>query len=371
MHHDNSLPENPNLQIDYSTRELRKIYLAGGCFWGSQAYLARVPGVAATSVGYANGRTIRPSYQDVCYNNTGHAETVEVTYDPAVVHLEDLLAQYFQIIDPTMLNRQGNDRGTQYRTGIYYTDPADLPVIENLIREEQEKYKLPIVTEVRPLERYDPAEDYHQDYLEKNPGGYCHVGFSTLPKGPVILPTIDPVRFQQQAAEPQVQSARSRDQKPVIDPSRFPRPETAVLRKNLTPLQYAVACENATEHPFTGAYWREERTGLYVDVATGEPLFSSKDKFDSGCGWPSFARPIEPAVVRENRDKSHGMERVEVRSRSGDIHLGHVFTDGPASRGGLRYCINSAAVRFIPLADLEREGYGDWVDYFRKPAETD
>ncbi len=345
----NQLPDNPNRQIDYSARELHKIYLAGGCFWGTEAYLARVPGVAATTVGYANGRTIRPSYQEVCYNNTGHAETVEVSYDPTRLSLYDLLNQFFQIIDPTMLNRQGADKGKQYRTGIYYTNDADLPVIEGVIREQQKHYKLPIVTEVLPLVRYDLAEDYHQNYLEKNPGGYCHVSFKTLPVIPVkpMMPMVSIM--------------------PVIDQARFPRPELSDLKKRLTPLQYAVACESATEHPFSGAYWREERTGLYVDVVTGEPLFSSKDKFDAGCGWPSFTRPIDPSVVRELRDKSHGMERVEIRSRAGDAHLGHVFTDGPASRGGLRYCINSASLRFIPLADLEREGYGDWIGYFNGP----
>jgi peptide methionine sulfoxide reductase msrA/msrB len=233
------LPENPNLQVDYSARALHKIYLAGGCFWGTQAYLDRVPGVAATSVGYANGRTIKPSYQNVCTNNTGYAETVEVSYDPAVLSLQDLLKQFSQIIDPTMLNRQGNDKGTQYRSGIYYTDTQDVPVIEAVLREEQLRYKLPIVTEVKPLERYDQAEDYHQAYLEKNPGGYCHVSFKTLPKGPIHLPSvnapvIDPSRFT-----------------PIIDPSRFPRPEAAKLKKKLSPLQFAVACESATEHPFS------------------------------------------------------------------------------------------------------------------------
>ena len=338
-----TLPDNPNRFIDFRSSNLKKIYLAGGCFWGTQAYLARVPGVAATSVGYANGRTIKPTYQDVCYNNTGHAETVEVSYDPARLSLEDLLRQFFLIIDPTMLNRQGPDKGTQYRSGIFYIDAADLPVIEAIVQEEQKKYRLPVVTEVLPLVRYDLAEDYHQDYLEKNPGGYCHVSFKTLP-----TTTAKPLQ-------------------PVIDPARFPSPDPAELKKKLTPLEYAVAIERGTEHPFSGAYWREERTGLYVDIVTGEPLFSSRDKYDAGCGWPSFTRPIDPAVVRELRDRSHGMDRVEIRSRAGDTHLGHVFTDGPASRGGLRYCINSASLRFIPLADLAREGYGEWIDYLSRP----
>lgn len=359
MRHE-TLPANPNLNLDYSGLPLSVIHLAGGCFWGAEAYLARVPGVARTSVGYANGRTERPTYEEVCWANTGHAETVEVWYDPARLPLQDLLAQFFLIIDPTLMNRQGNDKGTQYRSGIYYSDPADRPVIEAVVAREQNKYRLPIVTEVLPLQRYDRAEDYHQNYLEKNPQGYCHVSFQTLPAAPPV----------QKQAEPGSGTVGPGSLLPQIDAARFMRLDDQVLKKQLSRLQYAVALENATEHPFSGAYWREERTGLYVDVVTGEPLFSSKDKFDAGCGWPSFTQPVDPAVVLEKRDSSHGMERIEVRSRAGDIHLGHVFTDGPKRRGGLRYCINSASLRFIPVADLEKEGYGDWIPYFNTEAQA-
>lgn len=353
MRHE-TLPPNPNVKIDYNQADLHRIYLAGGCFWGTEAYLQRLPGVAATSVGYANGRTENPSYQDVCYNNTGHAETVEVQFDPGKIDLATVLEYFFKIIDPTLVNQQGNDRGTQYRTGIYYVDPADLTVIEAVVAQKQLAYKLPIVTEIRPLEQYFLAEDYHQDYLEKNPGGYCHVSFATLPGDTV--PILAVPAQSGGVAHPGVV--------PIIDPSRYIRPEEAALKKILSPLSYAVVRENATEHPFSGAYWREERTGLYVDVATGEPLFSSRDKFDAGCGWPSFTKPVDRQVIVEKRDRSHGMDRVEARSRAGDSHLGHVFTDGPASKGGLRYCINSASLRFIPLAELEKEGYGEWLAYF-------
>jgi peptide methionine sulfoxide reductase msrA/msrB len=337
MNSKTTLPANPNLRLDYDRSQLRDIWLAGGCFWGVQAYMARVPGVAETSVGYANGRTEHPTYAEVC-NNSGHAETVHVRFDPARIDLAGLLRQFFQIIDPTSRNRQGNDWGVQYRSGVYYLDPADLPIIRAVIAEIGRRYDRPIATEVEPLSRYDLAESEHQNYLEKNPNGYCHVRFDTLPA------LDEPANGQPEQDKPYV------------------KPSDEVLRKILAPGQYQVTQKNMTERPFTGAYWDLDEPGLYVDVVTGEPLFSSADKFDSSCGWPSFYRPLDPDVLLERRDDSHGMARTEVRSQSGDSHLGHVFADGPVSQGGLRYCINSAALRFIPLQDLEKEGYGAYID---------
>lgn len=341
MLNNNGLPDNPNLEIDYSKSELNEIWLAGGCFWGVEAYMARVPGVAATTVGYANGNTENPTYEDVCYRDTGHAETVHVKYDPARITLEELLDQFFLIIDPTSLNRQGNDNGSQYRTGIYYSNPEDRPIIEKAIAREQEKYTSPIVTEVEKLEQYFLAEEYHQKYLEKNPGGYCHVSFDTLPE-----PGDDDLIF--------------------VDPNLYQRPADDELVKILTSEQYFITQEKGTERPFTGIYDDHEEEGIYVDVVTGEPLFSSLDKYDAGCGWPSFTRPISEAVIEENEDLSHGMSRVEVRSRVGDSHLGHVFTDGPVEEGGLRYCINSAALRFVPVSSMEEEGYGYLLPLFSR-----
>lgn len=333
------LPPNPNLRIDYTQAVLRDIWLAGGCFWGTEAYLARIPGVADATVGYANGRTDNPTYEQVCCGDTGHAETVHVRYDPARLRLDDLLDAYFSIIDPTVLNRQGNDRGTQYRTGIYYGDEADLPAIRAAVARAESAAGKPVVTEVVPLRRYDLAEDYHQDYLEKNPGGYCHVSFDTLP---------------QYEEKPAPQTA-------------WTRPDEAALRAMLTDEQYRVTQNGDTERPFSGVYEDFDEPGLYVDVVTGEPLFLSRDKYDAGCGWPSFTRPVDPDAVSEWRDTSHGMERVEVRSAIGDSHLGHVFTDGPVAEGGLRYCINSAALRFVPLPEMEAQGYGAFVRFVESP----
>ena len=311
---------------------MAEIYLAGGCFWGMQKYLSSVRGVTETEAGYANGPDVRPTYEQVC-RNSGHAETVRVKYDPQKVSLAFLLRLYFDAIDPTSVNRQGGDSGIQYRTGIYYTDEKDLPVIRAEIDCLRKTLTKPVAVEVLPLGNFYPAEEYHQDYLDKNPGGYCHIGPEKMKRAA-------------EAAE---------------TPGRFSKPDQKALKEKLTPIQYEVTQNAATEPPFQNEYWETARPGIYVDVTTGEPLFTSKDKFDSGCGWPSFSRPLSQELVTERQDRSHEMIRTEVRSRTGNAHLGHVFPDGPMERGGLRYCINSAALRFVPNEEMEREGYGDWL----------
>ena len=302
----------------------KTIYLAGGCFWGTEHFFSLVPGVIDTEVGYANSNVPNPSYREVCTGNTGAAETVKVVYDPDSVTLPFLLDLYYKTIDPTSVNRQGNDRGTQYRTGIYYTDSAELPVIERSLEKLQKEYSRPLAIEVGPLRNFYPAEDYHQDYLDVNPGGYCH---------------INPALF--------------REARTAKDPD--------ALVNRLTPLQYEVTQRNATERPYLNEYYDEFRPGIYVDIVTGEPLFLSTDKFESGCGWPAFSRPISDELIKELRDTTHGMVRTEVRSAHGDSHLGHVFNDGPRESGGLRYCINSASLRFVPLAEMEAQGYGNLI----------
>ncbi|NCC77630.1 MAG: peptide-methionine (R)-S-oxide reductase, partial [Clostridia bacterium] len=253
---------------------------------------------------------------------------------PKRIRLEDLLRAFFKIIDPLSVNQQGNDRGTQYRTGIYYLDTVDLPAIETVVAEIETQYGAKLATEVLPVDNYYPAEDYHQDYLEKNPDGYCHVDFSNLEQLTTDV---------------------------TVDPKLYQKPDDATLRATLSEEQYAVTQKNDTERAFTNDYWNLFKPGLYIDIVTGEPLFSSRDKFESGCGWSSFTQPIVPEVIIYHEDKSFGMVRTEVRSRVGDSHLGHVFDDGPVDRGGLRYCINGAALRFIPLEDMEQQGYGAFV----------
>lgn len=324
-------PDNPNKNLEFETENLKDIWFAGGCFWGVEAYMERVYGVYDVTSGYANGNTEDPTYQEVLYQNTGHAEAVHVQYDPERIDLESLVSQFFIIIDPTLLNQQGNDKGTQYRTGVYYGDEAERAVIEGVVAAEAERYDKPIVTEVEPLEHYYLAEEYHQDYLEKNPDGYCHIEFDSLEDQEIPA---------------------------LIDPADYPKPSDEELKATLTEAQYNVTQKDDTETAYSNEYWDNYEPGLYVDVATGEPLFSSADKYDSKCGWPSFTKPIEPEVVTEHVDTSFNMKRTEVRSRAGDSHLGHVFNDGPKDEGGLRYCINSASILFIPAADMESEGYG-------------
>ncbi|MDO4270992.1 MAG: peptide-methionine (R)-S-oxide reductase MsrB [Eubacteriales bacterium] len=324
-----------------NTENLHTIYLAGGCFWGMEAYMKELPGVYDTEVGYANGNTENPTYEDVCFKNTGHAETVKVVYDTARISTEQLLEGFFAVVDPTSVNQQGNDRGSQYRSGIYYEDEGDKDISEKAAAMQQPKYDAPVVTEVLPLNNFYPAEEYHQDYLDKNPGGYCHIDLSAADA------------FVKEQGLDKINGLSA-----LIPAENYPAPGDAELKERLTDIQYKVTRQGETERPYTNEYAALFDKGIYVDVVTGEPLFSSQDKFESGCGWPSFSKPILPEVVNEKTDTSFNMLRTEVRSRVGDAHLGHVFDDGPEEQGGLRYCINSASLRFIPYDQLEAEGYG-------------
>lgn len=304
-----------------------KIYLAGGCFWGLEAYIHAIPGVEETRVGYANGKTDEPTYRQVCTGQTGFAETVEVSYDPAVISLDNLLFLFFEAIDPTTLNRQGADIGTQYRSGVFYGDEAERAVAEAVLEEVRPRYTGRVVTEVLPLRNFFLAEDDHQSYLDKNPGGYCHIPRTTIAEVATKARLIKQIR-------------------------------------SLTPVQYNVTQHEGTERPFRNDYDHEFSRGIYVDVVSGVPLFVSSEKYDSGCGWPAFTRPISRDLIETRADHRLGRERVEVRAVESASHLGHVFTDGPADKGGLRYCINSAALRFVPYEKLVEQGYGDCLPLF-------
>lgn len=301
------------------------IYLAGGCFWGVEGYFKKLPGVYETEVGYANGKTDDTSYENVA--STDHAETVKVCYDKSIISLEEILLHYFRIIDPLSVNRQGNDIGRQYRTGVYYTDDSDSKIIDKIFHYEED-LQGPIAVEKSTLKNFIKAEDYHQDYLDKNPGGYCHIDISL-------------------------------SSKPLFN-EEYPLPSEDKLREILDRTSYNVMRKATTEAPGTSPLNNEFRPGIYVDKITGEPLFCSTDKFDAGCGWPSFSKPITTDKLTEHIDTSHMMVRTEVVSKNSNSHLGHVFDDGPIDKGGLRYCINGAALRFIPFEKMDEEGYGDY-----------
>lgn len=309
-----------------------KIWFGGGCFWGVQEYFSRLPGVLKTVSGYANSRVANPDYKQVCSGDTGAVEAVEIVYDPEKIELSYLVDCLFAIINPFSLNRQGNDIGTQYRTGVYYGNVSEKEQLEKIFSQLQGMTGKFLAVELAPLKNFYPAEDFHQDYLKKNPGGYCHINLDRIPM---------PAK--------------------KVETSKWVKPPESELQAILTPMQYAVTQKSATEPPFTGEHWNRHEDGLYVDVVTGEPLFLSTDKFDSGTGWASFTRPVNRGHVAGFFDDSHGMKRVEVRSVGGDSHLGHIFPDGPT---GLRYCINDAALRFIPKKDLAKEGYGEFLESF-------
>jgi peptide methionine sulfoxide reductase msrA/msrB len=325
------------------------IYLAGGCFWGIEKYLSRLPGVLATEAGYANapgaGAGEAPdgaTYEAVCAGS-GHVEAVKLTYDPAVAPLRFYLERLFAVIDPVSVNRQGGDVGVQYRTGVYWVDPADQTAILLELATLQRRYREPIAVESGPLCGFTPAEPRHQAYLDHHPDGYCHISPAAMAAAAAARPP---------ARSGTVADAAPREMGSAADPARLAA---------LTPVQRAVTQEGATEPPFTGEYEQVFEPGIYVDVTSGQPLFASSAKYEAGCGWPAFARPISAASLRELEDRSYGRARTEIRSAGSGAHLGHVFADGPAELGGLRYCVNSAALEFVPLADMAARGYAAYL----------
>lgn len=308
---------------------------AGGCFWCMVQPFEERPGIISVVSGYTGGHTDNPTYEEVCSETTGHAEAVQITFDPSLFTYEQLLEIFWQQIDPTDAGGQFHDRGASYRTAIFYHSEEQRQTAEASKQALQEsgRFSEPIVTEIVAAKTFYPAEDYHQDYHRKNP-----------------------FRYQM------YRQGSGRDR--FIKEHWTKKKDVHTLQKKLTPMQYHVTQEDGTEPPFQNEYWDHEEDGIYVEIVSGEPLFSSLDKYDAGCGWPSFTKPIHQPNVTEHLDTTHGMVRTEVRSHEGDSHLGHVFEDGPQEAGGLRYCINSAALRFIPVDQLEQEGYGEYRKLF-------
>jgi peptide methionine sulfoxide reductase msrA/msrB len=323
---------------------------AGGCFWCLESDFARLDGVMRLTSGYTGGKTVNPAYSEVCSGSTGHLEAVQIVYDPKKISYAFLVDWFWRHIDPTDAHGQFADRGEQYGSAIFYHDPAQqkIALASRKALERSGVFDRPVVTAVRPLATFYPAETFHQAYHTKNPSRYA-----------IYREGSGRNAFLQSTWKEKL------DARTIVINTGFIKPDPKTLRAMLTPLQYEVTQKDGTEPPFDNAYWNNKDAGIYVDIVSGEPLFSSRDKFDSGTGWPSFTRPIEPGNIVTREDRSLFAVRTEVRSRLADSHLGHVFEDGPPPTG-LRYCINSAALRFVPVGALKKEGYGKYLDHFRK-----
>lgn len=328
--------------------KLETATFAGGCFWSMETPFETIPGVVDVVVGYSGGTRANPTYEDVSSGATGHAEVVQISFDPKRVTFQKLVDVFFRQIDPTDAGGQFVDRGSSYRTAIFYHSEEQKGTAKAAIDAfaKSNRFKKPIVTEVVPFKEFFVAEEYHQDYAKRNPFNYK--------------------RYKSGSGRDQyLESIWGKSNAAQEKKMKYAKPDENDLKSKLTPLQFEVTQKEGTERPFQNEYWDNHKDGIYVDVVSGEPLFSSKDKFDSGTGWPSFTRPLEPENIVEKKDKSHGMIRVEARSKHGDSHLGHVFEDGP-NPTGLRYCMNSASMRFIPRENLEKEGYAEYKGLFEK-----
>lgn len=312
---------------------IKKAIFAGGCFWCLEPPISALKGVISVIPGYCGGHVENPTYEEVCTGNTGHLEVIEVTFDAGLIGYGEIVEIFWRQIDPTDDGGQFEDRGSQYETAIFYMDDEQKKIAEESKKKVAELFQFdkPIATKIIKASKFYPAEDYHHRFYEKNP-----------------------FRYNAYKAA----SSRTKYIEETWNKKKISKED---LKEKLTPLQYEVTQNNGTEAPFENEYWDNTEKGIYVDIITGEPLFLSKDKFQSSCGWPSFSSPVDDKSITEKIDLSHGRVRKEIRNESGSSHLGHVFNDGPGPNG-LRYCINSASMRFIPEKDMEKEGYGEYIE---------
>jgi peptide methionine sulfoxide reductase msrA/msrB len=324
-----------------AAREKEAVF-AGGCFWCLEPPFEALRGVSAVISGYTGGHVENPSYQLVTQGETGHYEAVRVVYDDDLISYEELLEVFWRNIDPTDKYGQFYDQGDQYKTAVFYGNGSEKRQAERsrASLESSGKFSDPVATEILPNATFYDAEEYHQDYYKKQPDRYYAYAEGSGRKG-FLAATWEDEEW-----------------------AMYEKPSDRELKSQLTDLQFDVTQKESTERAFSNEYWDNHDDGIYVDVVSGEPLFSSTDKYESGTGWPSFTRPIDSHFVVNKSDRSFFVSRTEVRSKYADSHLGHLFDDGPADDGGLRYCINSASLRFVPVSKLESEGFSEYLELF-------